>query len=70
MSRCSLTPVLGAAHIAPYRGELTNKPRNGLLLRADLHTLFDLQLLTVLPVGVVRTSPELRAASTRTSTSG
>ncbi len=34
--------VLEAAHIVPYRGSDTNTIQNGLLLRADWHTLFDL----------------------------
>ena len=59
VTRSAVAPVLEAAHIAPCRGALTNDPRNGLLLRADVHTLFDLHLLTILPVGVVRTSPKL-----------
>lgn len=41
--------VLEAAHINPYLGAKTNDVTNGLLLRADLHTLFDLGLLTVDP---------------------
>lgn len=50
--RCAITgtavePVLEAAHISPHKGEHTNEAWNGLLLRADLHTLFDLFLLTV-----------------------
>lgn len=36
------TQVLEAAHIIPYRGEDTNVIQNGILLRADWHTLFDL----------------------------
>ncbi len=51
--------VLEAAHIRPYRGQLHNTVTNGLLLRADIHTLFDLHLLTVLPVGSIRVSPEM-----------
>ncbi|HEX6747078.1 MAG TPA: HNH endonuclease [Longimicrobium sp.] len=39
--------ALEAAHIYPYRGKLTNHPSNGLLLRSDLHTLFDCGLLGV-----------------------
>jgi predicted restriction endonuclease len=39
--------VLEAAHIHPYRGAHTNDVTNGLLLRADLHTLFDLKLLWI-----------------------
>lgn len=36
--------VLEAAHIYPYRGAHTNRVDNGLLLRADIHTLFDLNM--------------------------
>jgi hypothetical protein len=41
--------VLEAAHIMPYRGKQTSHVSNGLLLRADLHTLFDCGLLTIEP---------------------
>jgi putative restriction endonuclease len=41
--------VLEAADIRPYRGEADNHPENGLLLRADLHTLFELDLLGIHP---------------------
>jgi predicted restriction endonuclease len=34
--------ALEACHILPYRGEQTNHVTNGLLLRSDIHTLFDL----------------------------
>lgn len=54
--RCQVTQYTGesaleAAHIVPYSegGEFTNDLRNGLLLRADIHTLFDLGLLKVAP---------------------
>lgn len=46
---CSLQPILEGAHIKPYRGSHTNHVTNGLLLRADIHTLFDLRLLRVNP---------------------
>jgi hypothetical protein len=46
---CDVEAVLEAAHIIPYQGKETNHPANGLLLRADLHTLFDLGLITVDP---------------------
>lgn len=39
--------VLEAAHISPYMGPETNHPTNGMLLRADLHTLFDLKLIAI-----------------------
>lgn len=42
-----LPQILEAAHIVPYRGEKTNHVTNGILLRADIHTLFDLGLLGV-----------------------
>ncbi|MES9947186.1 MAG: HNH endonuclease [Candidatus Thiodiazotropha sp.] len=41
----SFPPILEAAHIVPYMGENTNHVTNGILLRADIHTLFDLGLL-------------------------
>jgi len=47
ISNCDAGAVLEAAHICPYRGDHTNNPTNGLLLRADLHTLFDLYLISI-----------------------
>jgi hypothetical protein len=44
---CAVEAVLEAAHIIPYKGEQTNLVGNGLLLRSDWHTLFDLRLVTV-----------------------
>jgi hypothetical protein len=46
---CRVSWILEAAHISAYRGPETNKPDNGLLLRADVHTLFDLGLLSINP---------------------
>ncbi|EKO3497117.1 HNH endonuclease [Vibrio fluvialis] len=46
---CSVISVLEAAHIVPYQGESTNVVENGLLLRADIHTLFDLGLISISP---------------------
>lgn len=46
---CPITDVLEAAHISPYAGEHTNTINNGLLLRADIHTLFDCNLLAIHP---------------------
>lgn len=54
--------VLEAAHIAPYKGEHTNQSSNGLLLRADIHTLFDLHLITITPDHVVHVSAEVEDA--------
>jgi hypothetical protein len=55
---CKLEDLLEAAHIAPYRNESHNNPRNGLLLRADIHTLFDLFLMQVDPNTLVVTFHE------------
>jgi hypothetical protein len=49
VTRTAAEAVLEAAHIRPYRGPASNKVTNGILLRADVHTLFDLQLLAVFP---------------------
>ena len=58
---CQVEAVLEAAHIRPYMGPHTNVVNNGLLLRSDIHTLFDMYLLTVEPNGLVRIAPELMA---------
>lgn len=44
---CDVQEALEAVHILPYRGPQTNHPSNGLLLRADIHILFDLGLISV-----------------------
>jgi 5-methylcytosine-specific restriction protein A len=46
---CEVLAVLEAAHIVPHRGLTEQHPENGLLLRSDIHTLFDLNLLGVEP---------------------
>lgn len=48
--------VLEAAHITPYRGPKSNAVSNGLLLRGDIHTLFDLYLMSIDASGQVVTS--------------
>jgi len=50
--RCAVTgektlPVLDAAHIKPYTEQGPHDTRNGILLRKDLHTLFDRGFITV-----------------------
>ena len=57
---CVVEDVLEAAHIVPYHGPDTNHPTNGLLLRTDLHTLFDLKLVAVdVETMTLLVSPEL-----------
>src|SRR5262249_37425762 len=46
---CEVLAVLEAAHIRTYPGEDDNDPANGLLLRSDIHTWFDLDLLGIEP---------------------
>lgn len=53
VTKCDTIWVLEAAHILPYRGLKTNSVSNGLLLRADIHTLFDIGLISVEPVNLV-----------------
>jgi hypothetical protein len=50
--RCAITSfgaadALEAACIVPFRGKFTHHPSNGLLLRADIHTLFDLGKIAI-----------------------
>jgi len=63
--RCAVTgertlPVLEAAHIKPVACGGEHRIDNGLLLRSDLHTLFDLGYATVTPSGEFRVSPKLK----------
>ena len=53
-NRCAISgngvpQVLQAAHIGQYRGPKTQMVTNGILLRSDLHLLFDAHLLSVEP---------------------
>ncbi len=47
LTGCRVEAVLQAAHIMPFRGDHTNHINNGLLLRADIHTLFDLGIIKI-----------------------
>lgn len=63
--RCAVTgektlPVLEAAHIRPVSKGGEHRIDNGLLLRSDLHRLFDLGYVTVTPPGKLVVSPKLR----------
>jgi len=64
LKRCAISgertlPVLQASHIKPY-GEGPNHVDNGLLLRSDLHILFDRGYLTVTPDLKVEISRRIR----------
>jgi len=50
VSGCTALAAIDAAHIRPYMGSHTNDTANGLLLRTDIHALFDCGLVAVDPV--------------------
>lgn len=58
MTGSTAVDVLEAAHILPYKGVRTNATQNGLLLRSDVHTLFDLGHLWI-EAGKIRVAPHL-----------
>lgn len=63
--RCAVTgekilPVLQAAHIRPVTEGGLHRVDNGLLLRSDVHTLFDKGYLTVTPTYQLAVSKRLR----------
>lgn len=63
--RCAVTaertlPVLEAAHIRPVSKEGVHRTSNGLLLRSDIHTLFDRGYVTVAPDRRFRVSSRLK----------
>lgn len=64
--RCAITgekirPVLEAAHIRPVDRAGQNRVDNGILLRSDLHTLFDRGYVGVGPDHRIHVSPRLRS---------
>jgi putative restriction endonuclease len=63
--RCAITGentlvALEAAHIVPYAKEQSHDVRNGLLLRADFHRLFDVGLVSVSGDMKIKVSPRIR----------
>lgn len=63
--RCAITgektlPVLEAAHIRPYASAGPNQISNGLLLRSDMHKLFDDGYITITPDFKVEVSSRIR----------
>lgn len=63
--RCAITrekalPVLQAAHIRPVTKSGKHRIDNGILLRSDIHTLFDQGYITVTPDHRVRVSSKLK----------
>ena len=63
--RCAVTgervlPALEAAHIRPYGEGGVDEVTNGLLLRRDIHGLFDRGYVTVTPAGLFEVSRRIR----------
>lgn len=63
--RCAMTgerslPALDAAHIKPYGDNGPHQVSNGLLLRADIHRLFDSGYITITPNLQVEVSRHLK----------
>jgi hypothetical protein len=66
--RCLLTgesfpPALQAAHIRPVKNDGPDHVSNGLLLRADLHLLYDAGHIRIDATGALRASAALSAAA-------
>ncbi|BEV17796.1 HNH endonuclease [Herbaspirillum sp. DW155] len=62
VTKCRVEGLLEAAHIRPHSEAVNYDVTNGLLLRADIHTLFDLKLLFIDSQLKVRLAPELLAS--------
>jgi len=63
--RCAITgertlPALDAAHIRPFRERESHEVQNGILMRSDIHRLFDQGYVTVTPDLRFRVSPQIR----------
>ena len=52
-------PVLDAAHIRPYTDSCDNSVDNGILLRADIHRLYDNHMASITPDHVFRVNEKL-----------
>jgi hypothetical protein len=57
---CKVEALLEAAHIISHSTETNYSFFNGLLLRTDIHTLFDLGLLRITESGVVKIDSSLK----------
>ncbi len=63
--RCAVTgektlPVLNASHIKPYSKEGPHLIHNGLLLRQDVHTLFDRGYITITEDHIIEVSKKIK----------
>jgi hypothetical protein len=60
ISGCATRDALQAAHIKPVTEGGLHSTRNGLILRADLHNLFDRGLITIDEKGCVHIDPVIK----------
>lgn len=60
ISSCKIAEILDAAHILPRATGGSDNPRNGIILRADLHRLFDARLFKLDHGGRVMVSETVR----------
>lgn len=66
--RCAITDfaieqVLEAAHVTPYLGPKTNNISNGILLRSDIHTLWDRGLIYLCENFRLRLNQDLKSSA-------
>lgn len=60
ITRCAVVAALEAAHLTPNCRQTNYEVTNGIMLRADIHTLFDLHLVSIDPDSMlVRLHPSL-----------
>lgn len=53
VTKCEVEAVLEAAHIVPYVDERSHIMGNGLCLRADIHALYDRNLIKISESGII-----------------
>ena len=59
ITECEILDLIEAAHIVPFRIEESHNLNNGILLRSDIHTLFDLNLIGIDKEFVVHINPRI-----------
>lgn len=63
ISGCAIQGLIEAAHLRPYSSSSDNGAGNGLLLRSDFHTLFDMGMVGIDPdTLIIRIHPAAAAA--------
>lgn len=59
ISGCEVPAVLDAAHLDPHADGGSSDPSNGMILRTDIHRLFDAGLLVLDQAGKITVKPEV-----------